>query len=40
MTNFDTCNIDNYQRDIFYNPGSFYNRITELTNNLYFIMTI
>lgn len=40
MTNFDTCNIDNYQRDIFYNPGSFYNKITELTNNLYVIMTV
>ncbi len=40
MTNFDTCNVDSYRKDIFHNPGSFYNKITELENNLYYIMTL
>lgn len=39
MTNFDTSNTDSYNKDIFYNPGSYYSKITELFYNLYFIMT-
>jgi hypothetical protein len=27
MTNFDTINIDSYNKDIFYASGSYYNKI-------------
>lgn len=39
MTNFDTANIDSYHKDIFYNSGSYFNKINELFDNLYYIMT-
>lgn len=40
MTNFDTCNIDSYDKDIFYNSGLFYGKLKALFENLYYVMTI
>lgn len=40
MTNFDSCNIDSYQKDIFYNPGAVFSKIEELFTNLYGVMTL
>lgn len=40
MTNFDSCNIDSYQKDIFYNPGAVFSKIEELFSNLYGVMTL
>lgn len=40
MTNFDTSNIDSYNKDIFYNSGFYFSKITELLDNLYFVMTV
>ena len=40
MTNFDTCNIDSYNKDVFFNAGSYFNKIDELFTNLYFAMAV
>jgi histidine ammonia-lyase len=40
MTNFDHYCTDNYQRDIFYNSAGFYNKTSQLMDNLYYIMTL
>jgi hypothetical protein len=34
MTNFDTINIDSYNKDIFYASGSYYNKIIFYYDNL------
>lgn len=40
MTNFDTMNIDSYQKDIFYNAGGYHDKIRELFSNLYYLLTL
>lgn len=40
MTNHDTINIDSYNQDIFYNSASYFNKITEIFNNLYYLLTL
>jgi hypothetical protein len=40
MINFDNCCIEDYKKDIFYGSGLYYEKINQLMDNLYIVMTV
>ena len=40
MGNFDTMNIDNFNEDVFFTTGDYFQKCEDLMNNLYYLLTL